>query len=181
MERVDIEPSADGDGGPARRDLGAALEATDVAVRSYRVQPGDRISGLHAHGDQEELFVVLAGEATVETLQGDRTVGTETAVRFRRGEYHSVTNDGTRPMTVLAIGAPPDSTDVRIPLPCPVCEHDFREPVAADAGAALACPDCGTETTVTCDACGGEDLYAALGHRGTPVSVCRDCGTTTGH
>jgi len=180
MEQVPL-PDLDPDpasGRAAKRDLAAALAATDVALNHYEVAPGERVSGLHAHGDQEELFVVLDGEATIETLEGDRLVPADEAVRFARGEYHSVTNDDTRPLSILAIGAPPDSEDVRIPLPCPACDHDFRRPVPTDSGAALACPGCGEETTVTCDACGGGDLYAALGHDGEPVSICRDCGAT---
>ncbi|MDS0299034.1 cupin domain-containing protein [Halogeometricum sp. S1BR25-6] len=70
MERVafdTVEPSAY-ETSAERRSLSDPLGTTDVALNRYRVAPGDRLAGLHAHPGQEEVFVVLAGEATFETL-----------------------------------------------------------------------------------------------------------------
>jgi hypothetical protein len=57
-----------------------------VAINHYQVPAGEGLpSGLHAHYDQEEVFVVLAGEATFETLrEGEVTVGARAAIRFPR-------------------------------------------------------------------------------------------------
>lgn len=181
MEQVtigDVEPWESG-GDATARGLSAILGAEHVAVNHYAVDPGDRVSGLHAHGDQEELFVVLEGTATVETLEGDVEVAAGEAIRFAPGEYQSVTNDTTRELEVLAIGAPSGPEDIRIPLACPECSHEYREPVLTDSGPVLVCPECSTEAPANCSACGGEDLYAALGPKGEPVSVCADCGATT--
>jgi len=174
----EVEPWPSG-GDAAARELGAILGAEHVAINHYTVEPGDRVSGLHAHGDQEEVFLVLEGTATIETLEGDVELESGEAIRFAPGEYQSVTNDATRELVVLAIGAPSDSEDLRIPLPCPECGHDWREPVLTDSGPVLVCPDCGAEAPATCPACGGEEVHAAMGHAGEPVSVCADCGTTT--
>jgi uncharacterized cupin superfamily protein len=47
--------------------LSAALDATSVAINRYRLAPGEEFpGGLHAHADQEEVFVVLEGEATFD-------------------------------------------------------------------------------------------------------------------
>ena len=176
MDELESGPTA---GTAAVHRVSEALGCEHVAINHYAVAPGERISGLHAHGDQEECFVVLEGTATIETLDGDVELASGEAIRFAPGEYQSVTNDDTRELVVLAIGAPSESDEVRIPLACPDCGHDFREPAMLDSGPALVCPDCGSETPATCPACGGEDLHAALGHHGDPVSVCADCGTTT--
>ncbi|AGN02809.1 cupin domain-containing protein [Salinarchaeum sp. Harcht-Bsk1] len=181
MNRVAIDDLESGPtaGTAARHDLSEALVSRHVAINHYVVAPGERISGLHAHGDQEECFLVLDGTATIETLDGEVELDADEAIRFEPGEYQSVTNDAARELALLAIGAPPESEDVRIPLSCPDCDYEYREPALLDSGPALICPDCGFEEPATCPACGGEDLYAALGHHEEPVSVCADCGTAT--
>lgn len=162
-----------------RRCLSDPLATTDVAINRYRVEPGRRISGLHAHVDQEEVFVVVAGEATFETLSGEIAVGTGEAIRFAPGEFQSAKNASDGELTVFALGAPRDSGDVRVPLACPECGHDDRRPsVAADGETpALVCPDCGAESEAECPDCGGNDMRVILSADGkTPVEVCRDCG-----
>jgi len=181
MERVtvdDLDPTDDGRD-RERRGLSGALGTTDVAVNHYRLAPGERISGLHAHGDQEEVFLVVEGEATWETLDGTATVASGELVRFGPGEYQSGTNGSDGEVVVLAMGAPPDSEDVRIPLACPDCGHEYVRPTLAADGETpvLSCPDCGAETDAACSACGSYDVRAALADDGeTPVSSCRDCG-----
>lgn len=183
MERVSIEgleASTDGRS-RRRRGLSGPLGTTDVAINHYRVPPGERVSGLHAHGDQEEVFLVVDGTITVETYDGEVgrevTVAAGEAVRFAPGEYQSVKNTGDAPATLYALGAPPDSEDVRIPLACPDCGTDHVEPTLGSEGeAVLACPNCGSESVVACPDCGGDRLHARLGESGRPVSACRDCG-----
>lgn len=181
MERIALEELEPGtsDVGAAAGGLSAALGATDVTINHYVVAPGDRISGLHAHGDQEEIFLVLEGVATVETLDGKFDVESGVAVRFGPGEYQSVTNQGPRELAVLAIGAPPESEDVRIPIGCPDCGNDFRRPAMLGDGPGLECPECGAGEPAECPECGSADLHAALGGDGEPVSVCGDCGATS--
>ena len=209
MERTAIdkvEPAAFG-GGVDRRSLTDALGATDLAVNHYRIPPGEGFpSGLHAHGDQEELFVVLDGEATFETLVprshagstadegGGREAATVTvaageAVRFAPGEYQSGRNAGNEDLTALALGAPRDSEDVRIPLACPECGHDYLHPeVGEDGDVRLVCPDCDAENAPEgCPDCGSEMRVAlgdesaeepgqGSGERPQTVVVCPDCG-----
>lgn len=89
MERTTVEDVAPGDWrGTACRGFGAELATSRVAVNHYRVPPESGLSsGLHAHTDQEEVFVVLAGEATFETLDGPVTVTAREAVRFAPREF----------------------------------------------------------------------------------------------
>ena len=179
MERIAIDEVTPADVGSdtERRSLGDALEATAVAINRYRLEPGNRLAGLHAHGDQEEVFVVLDGTLTFETLDGAVTVGGGEAVRFSPGEYQSGKNDAEGPATVLALGAPRDTDDLRIPVACPECGHPDRRLEISGGGGTLTCLDCGAESTPRCPECDGRALRAVLADDGeTPISVCRDCG-----
>lgn len=103
--------------------------------------------------DQEEVFVVLDGEATFELSDGEVTVGEDEAVRFVPGEFQSGKNDSADKVVALALGVPRDSEDVRVAripgigeIVCPECgRDDMRIP---DAGTDLICPDSGTELAV---------------------------------
>jgi uncharacterized cupin superfamily protein len=188
MERVaadDLDPAASA-GGAVRVALSDALGTTDVAINRYRPAPGERISGLHAHGDQEEVFLVVEGAVTFETYDVETesadavTVEPGEAIRFGPGEYQTGRNAGDAPAACYALGAPRDSEDVRVPLSCPDCGHDHLEPTLGDDHEpVLACPDCGAETPVECPDCGGVAMYAVLGADDVPVSTCRDCGYTS--
>jgi uncharacterized cupin superfamily protein len=147
MERVtidDIEPSAFGSD-IDRRGLSEPLGTTDFAINRYRLDPGERFSGsLHAHMDQEEVFVVVDGEATFETMNGEVTVSAGEAVRFPPGEFQSGKNDADEPLVAFAMGAPRDTEDVRIPQECPECGHENMRAVPSDDGFDLHCPECDT-------------------------------------
>lgn len=176
---VDDAPPDVADGDADRRGLTDPLGATNLAIDHYRLAQGEHGSGLHAHGDQEEVFLLVEGEAVVETMDGEVVVGVGEAVWFARGEFHSglVARDG--PVSAIAIGAPRDSRDVRVPLQCPDCGHEYRCPGFAGDGTTpvLVCPDCGEETTASCPACGSDAMRAELAASGdSAVGVCADCG-----
>ena len=149
MEKVtidDVEPSAFGRD-IDRRGLSDPLGATDVAVNRYRLAPGERFSGgLHAHMDQEEVFLIVEGEATFETLDDEITVGAGEAIRFAPGEYQSGYNDGDGELLAFALGAPRETEDVRIPRECPDCGNDNMRAIPGDDGFDLVCPECGAES-----------------------------------
>ncbi|MFB6176944.1 MAG: cupin domain-containing protein, partial [Halobaculum sp.] len=129
-----------------RRGLTEPLGTSDLAINHYRLDPGERLSGgMHAHMDQEEVFVVLDGEATFETPDGDVTVGANEAVRFAPGEFQSGTNESDSELRVLALGAPRDSEDVRVPRECSDCGHENMRAVPGDDGFKFVCPECGAE------------------------------------
>lgn len=180
MERFainDVEPDALG-ASSYRRRLSEALGTAAVAINAYNVAPGDGLpGGLHAHMDQEEVFVVLAGEATFETLEGTVEVGRAEVIRFAPGEFQSCRNAGDEELVVLAIGAPRDSEDVRIPVACPTCGQDNVRLAFAGDGSAFVCPECDAEHVPRdCPACGHEDLRVTLGDGpGETVVVCPAC------
>jgi len=148
MEHVaidDVEPSAFGNDVDCRR-LSEPLGTTDVAINRYRLDPGERLSGgLHTHMDQEEIFLVVEGEATFETLEADVTVGAGEAIRFASGEYQSGKNDGDEPLLVFALGGPKESEDVRVPQDCPECGNDNMRVMPGDDGFEFVCPECNAE------------------------------------
>ena len=148
MEKVsidDIEANAFGSD-IDRRGLSDPLGMTDFALNRYRLDPGERFSGgLHAHMDQEEVFVILEGEATFETMDGEVTVGEAEVIRFAPGEFQSGKNDSDGEVVAFAMGAPRDSEDVRLPQDCPECGHDNVRAIPGDDGFDLQCPECGAE------------------------------------
>lgn len=179
MEQVSIDAVDPLGGGHdvERRDLSDPLDTADVAINHYRLPPGERLAGLHAHADQEELFVVLGGAVTFETLDGEVGVGAGEAIRFAPGEYQSCKNDAADPAVVLALGAPRHSRALRVPVPCPACGHGEMGLEFEDGEERLVCPDCGEAVEPECPECGGEELRSVLADDGeTPVSVCQDCG-----
>ena len=193
MQRASVDDTASDDDLDAERArLSDHLATTDVAVNHYRVAPGDGFpGGLHAHADQEEVFVVLAGEATFEVYAPDDegtdhdaaadggtvTVRAGEAIRFARAEFRSGRNDADRDLVAIAVGAPPDSEDVRVPLSCPACGHGDVRPTWSEDGVELVCPDCAAaHTPQACPGCGREEMHVGLDERCRPVAVCPDCG-----
>jgi uncharacterized cupin superfamily protein len=172
--------STDGEtrGGVERRRLGHALATDHVAINQYRVPSGERIAGLHAHADQEEVFVVQEGAVTFETLDGRVHIADEEAVRVPPGEFQSCHNAADDEAVVLALGAPPDSEDVRVPVGCPACDADEHRLAFPDGEEVLECPDCGAATEPNCEACGGAEIRVVLDGSGSPVERCRNCGAT---
>ncbi|GAB7012486.1 cupin domain-containing protein [Halolamina salina] len=161
-----------------RESLSDALGTTDVAINRYRLPPGEGLpSGLHTHLDQEEVFVVLEGTVTFETLSEPVVVGAGEAVRFAPGEYQTGTNDESSSALVLALGAPKESEQVRVPLDCPDCGHRGLSP-AWDGGVLLTCPDCGgAHRTRGCPECERAEMEVRSGEgEEETVVVCPDCG-----
>ncbi|ELZ01482.1 hypothetical protein C482_06899 [Natrialba chahannaoensis JCM 10990] len=171
MEHVsitDIEPTPYDDLHADRRELATPLGTDHLAITHYVLESGERFSGsVHAHMDQEEVFVVLEGEVTFEVARvgGEQdepseqneqegvelTVSEREAIRFAPGEFQSGRNDGDERVVALALGAPRDSDDVRITripvlndrdVSCPDCDHDHLR-IGREGEAELVCPECG--------------------------------------
>ena len=179
MEQIHLG-STDGEtrGGVEGRRLGDALAADHVAINHYRVAPGERIAGLHAHADQEEVFVVQEGAVTFEMLDGRVHVADEEAVRVPPGEFQSCHNTADDEAVVLALGAPRDTDDVRIPVGCSECGAAEHRLMVLEGEELLMCPDCGAETEPNCEACGGTEMRVVPDGNGSPVERCRGCGAT---
>lgn len=148
---IDTLPSEpEGDADVDRRSLTDHLQTTDVAINYYRLNPGEAfVAGMHAHLDQEEVFYVIEGTVTFETVTDPTAetelveVGAGEAVRFAPGDYQQGRNESDEQVTALAIGAPPDSIDGRVPKTCPVCgESQYLNTVLVDGRIKAQCPEC---------------------------------------
>ena len=147
MEHVPVDETAD-DGRTADRQgyLSDPLGLSDMAMNYFELEPGDSLSGgLHTHMDQEEVFYVIEGTATFETLEGSVEVDSEEVVRFAPGEYQEGKNESDERVRVLAMGAPQDDGEVRVPMSCRECDADYHVTEVTDEGILLTCPDCGNE------------------------------------
>ncbi|MFP8890886.1 cupin domain-containing protein [Natrialbaceae archaeon A-CW2] len=179
METVrvgDLEPLEFGNGSQ-RHALTGLLGTTDLAINRYRIAAGDGFpGGLHTHMDQEEVFYVLEGTATFETMDGVVTLEEGEAIRFGRGEFQSGKNEGDRALVVLAIGAPRDTDDVRIPVDCPQCGHgDLQLRIGAQE-MCFRCVECdGDFTPDDCPHCGHDELRVTRGGDGATVVRCQRC------
>ena len=180
MEKVDmsaVESSTFAEES-TRRGLTSHLGTTDIAINQYQVAPGDGLpGGLHTHMDQEEVFVVLDGEATFETMDGKITVSESEAVRFGPGEFQSGKNESDSTLSVLGLGAPRDSDDLRIPVVCPDCNSETVR-LNFDGDLTFVCPDCTAEhVPKNCPHCGHDNLRVTLEEETGTVTVCQNCET----
>ena len=149
MEHVSVdETAADGRTADRQGYLSEALGLSDMAMNYFELGPGDSLSGgMHTHMDQEEVFYVIEGTATFETMDGSVEVGSEEVVRFAPGEYQEGKNEGDGRVRVLAMGAPQDDGEVRVPMPCQECDADYHVTEVTEDGVLLTCPDCGNSFT----------------------------------
>jgi uncharacterized cupin superfamily protein len=91
------------------------------------------------------VFYVLDGTVTFETPDGEHAVGPDEAIRFAPGEYQTSVNETDSEAAVIALGAPQESTDVRVPMACRECgESESLQFVMTSDGQHLECPECGT-------------------------------------
>jgi len=146
-----------------RKPLARALDGLGFAVTYFELDPGESFSGgLHTHTDQEELFVVLEGDATWETRAEPGgatetfTVGADEAVHFEAdGVYQQGRNESDGVVRGFGVGVPGarhDWAGVRSLVDCGTCG---RETVYAFRDHADASPD-PADLTAACTACGTE-------------------------
>jgi len=85
----------------------------NLGLRTYRVEPGEEIplSGLHYHDEQEEVFYVIEGTLSVETLEDLYSVEAGQFFVAEPGSAHRAHNadDATEDVRVVGMGAPPVS------------------------------------------------------------------------
>lgn len=138
------------------RQLTKPLEATDVAINYYELEPGDSFAfAYHKHEVQEEIFYVQSGVATFETDSDEVDVEAGEIIRFPPGEFQRGWNFGDDRVIALALGAPLEYGEQVKLRSCPECgestDHELTRRSATDTP--------------------GEDVV---------VAICKDCGTNTG-
>lgn len=99
------------------RRLAPATGLEDFGASLVRLEPGAWSSQRHWHEGEDELVVMLGGEAVL-VEEGERTVlRAGDIATFRKGvaNGHHLVNDSDRPCRFLAIGRPAGESDCHYP------------------------------------------------------------------
>jgi transcription elongation factor Elf1 len=108
-------------------------------------------------------------------MDGEVKVGDGEVIRFHPGEFQSGENKSHRQLVALALGAPRETSDVRIPAGCPECGHDDLRLKTGEAGVFFVCPSCESRYVPRdCPHCNHADLRITLRDERT-VTICQNC------
>ncbi|WP_346837899.1 cupin domain-containing protein [Microbulbifer sp. SAOS-129_SWC] len=77
--------------------------AWDFALRV--IMPPGSSMGLHEHGEDEEMYILLDGEGLMTTDGREQRVGRGDMVLNRPGGTHGLQNDSDRPIELLILQA----------------------------------------------------------------------------
>ncbi|WP_135820834.1 cupin domain-containing protein [Halostella litorea] len=133
-----------------RKPVSGALGTEHFAMNYFELDAGESFSGgLHAHGDQEEVFYVESGTATFEVGLDREAVTVEAGelIRFPPGQFQKGYNDGDERVVGWALGAPGathDWDELQSRVYCPDCEAERTHDVDLVEGTfELTCTECG--------------------------------------
>ena len=106
LEDLELEPVV-AHGGEGEIGFCRVLAASDFEgpwnFVDYAVVPPGASIGLHAHGDDEELYLVLEGEGAMQVDGEELRVRPGSVVVNRRGGRHGLRNDGQRPLRLFVV------------------------------------------------------------------------------
>ena len=86
------------------KDLLAETDAMTFHIHCYGPKGGE--NGLHAHVDEDHVFVVLQGEAQFFGLDGALPVLKKNqALMLPKGCFYSFSNEGNEPLVMIRFGA----------------------------------------------------------------------------
>ena len=165
--------------------LGAAAGATRTGLSRYRLAAGERAMPVHVHGDEEELFYVLAGEGL--SWQDGRTYAVRAGdciLHQPRAEAHTIAGAGEG-LDVLAYGSGSETGITWLPrarawwLEPHWLPADGPDPFAAEAAAGpleLPAPEAERPPTIVALA----DGELSESRRGDVASVRHDLGDVLG-
>jgi uncharacterized cupin superfamily protein len=85
--------------------VGAHIDAELMGASMYEVEPGDKQGPFHTHHANEEWVIVLRGEPTVRTHEGDQQLREGDVVAFPRGKEgaHQIKNTTDTAIRVLVL------------------------------------------------------------------------------
>jgi mannose-6-phosphate isomerase-like protein (cupin superfamily) len=86
------------------KELLAETDLMTFHVHCYGPKGGE--NGMHAHLDEDHLFVVLQGEAQFQSLAGALPpVKKHQALFLPKGAHYSFSNEGSEPLVMIRFGA----------------------------------------------------------------------------
>ena len=85
--------------------VGERIGAELIGGSMYELEPGDRLWPYHTHHANEEWCLVVRGEPTLRTPEGERALREGDIVCFRRGKdgAHQISNRTDLPIRVLML------------------------------------------------------------------------------
>ena len=86
-----------------RNDTAAQSGLAFKEIGWLTLEPGSSI-GLHKHDNNEDAFIIIAGEGTFTDSDGRQTVVREGDITLaRKGQSHALKNTGKQPLIILDI------------------------------------------------------------------------------
>jgi uncharacterized cupin superfamily protein len=87
--------------------VGQRIGAELIGGSMYELEPGDRLWPYHTHHANEEWAIVLRGEPTLRTHEGEQKLHEGDVVCFPRGKEgaHQIRNDSDGPIRVLMLSS----------------------------------------------------------------------------
>ena len=85
--------------------VGQRLNAELIGGSMYELEPGDKLFPYHTHHANEEWLLVLRGQPTLRTADGEQELNEGDVAVFRRGKdgFHQVINRTDAPIRILMI------------------------------------------------------------------------------
>jgi uncharacterized cupin superfamily protein len=85
--------------------VGDHIGAELIGAGMYELEPGDRLWPYHTHHANEEWLIVLRGQPTLRTPEGEQKLDVGDVVCFPRGKQgaHQIRNETTTPIRVLML------------------------------------------------------------------------------
>ena len=85
--------------------VGHHIGAELIGGSMYELEPGDKLWPFHTHHANEEWVIVLRGEPTLRTHEGEQVLREGDVVAFPRGKEgaHQIRNDTDAPIRVLML------------------------------------------------------------------------------
>ena len=94
------------------RHMSEALGTQRVRANVFTLAEGSM--SRHLHREQEEVYLVLDGQAMIEVGEDQYMVGEREALAVPAQTWHRVTNVGVGPLTFYVVAAPPVDGDAEI-------------------------------------------------------------------
>jgi uncharacterized cupin superfamily protein len=85
--------------------VGALAGGRQLGATLYELEPGAAVSPLHVHHANEEMLIVLSGEATVRRPESEWTITQGEVIAFPAGPAggHQIANRSDAPIRVLVV------------------------------------------------------------------------------
>ncbi len=102
----EFEPRVEKDGFRSRRArLGRQAGCEHLGISLFEVEPGSAPFPLHYHFNNEEMLIVLGGELSLRTTDGERPLaeGEVVALPVGEGGAHQVINRGEGPARLMIV------------------------------------------------------------------------------